>query len=104
MENERDCGIVSATYASRELGEQHRILSGIVLYLLRSGCNFANGGIHACTLWYMANLKSSRERDRTDRQREEIKKHLLKNGYDPMKCQHGSWKTNSLEQQYSNGN
>lgn len=88
MENESDCGIVAAMYESRELErkEQCRILEGIVLYLLRSGCNVANGGIHACVVWYMANLESSRELNPIDRQREEIKKLLLKNCYDPMKC------------------
>ncbi|KAF3398964.1 hypothetical protein DPV78_006463 [Talaromyces pinophilus] len=108
MENDRDCGIVTAMYDAHKRGEkeEHRILSGIVIYLLKSGCNVANGGIHACAVWCMANLKKSRELDRpfgTDRQREEIKRLLLKNGYDPKKCQHGCWKARSLERRYFNG-
>lgn len=108
MENERDCGIATAMYAGHILAEkeERRILSGIVIYLLRHGCNVANGGIHACAVWCMANLTKSRELDRpfgTDHQRKEIKRLLLKNGYDPKKCQHGCWKARSLERKYFSG-
>lgn len=52
MENERDCGIVSVMYWGHTCGEkeERRILSGIVIHLLRSGCNVANSGIYACAL------------------------------------------------------
>ncbi|KAF3395527.1 hypothetical protein DPV78_008596 [Talaromyces pinophilus] len=99
MENERDCGIATAMRRSHDVGdiEQRRILSGIVIYLLKSGCNVANGGIHACALWFMANLEQPRPFG-TDRQREEIKRLLFKNGYDPKECQHGCGEAHSLEQ------
>jgi ankyrin repeat protein len=52
MENERDCGIVSVMYWGHTCGEKEErwILPGIVIQLLRFGCNVANGGIHACAL------------------------------------------------------
>jgi hypothetical protein len=49
------------------------------------------------------NLKNTRWLNRefgTYCQREEIKRLLLKNGYDPEKCQHGCWDADSLAQRY----
>lgn len=103
MENERDCGIVTAMYRDHIIGWE------IVIYLLKSGCNVANGGIHACALWSMAHLGSLEERQQDA---EDIKRLLLQNGYDPNKCRHGCWeavqtyrrgKARSLEQSYNRG-
>ena len=103
MENESDCGIATAMRYSHKIGvgdiKQRQILTGIVIYLLKSGCNVANGGIHACAVWFMANLEEPRPFEfGGDRQREEIKRLLLKNGYDPKKCQHGCGEAHSLKQ------
>lgn len=61
MECERDCGIVTLLSSCgrwQDTGGSAGV--DIVLYLLRSGCNVANGGIHACALWRIAKLSGSR--------------------------------------------
>lgn len=92
MECERDCGIATLLSSCGSWwGIERDAGVDIVLYLLRSGCNVANGGIHACALWRLAKYSGLiGYRDyATPHQQEEIMSLLLENGYDPEKrCPH----------------
>ncbi|QKX59347.1 uncharacterized protein TRUGW13939_06481 [Talaromyces rugulosus] len=96
MECERDCGVVTLLYKRGSWDEKERDdpYLGILTHLLRSGCNVANGGIHACALWGLAKYSGSEGHRSyaTSHQREEIMGLLLENGFDQKKCQHGCFK------------
>lgn len=99
MESERDCGIVTLLSRNGDWHDDHEGRNrnpsmDRVMYLLRSGCNVANGGIHACALWALAQYSGSKGHRwyATSREREEIMTHLLKNGFDKKKCKHGCFK------------
>lgn len=92
MEGERDCGIVTLLFKSSSWrGTEKSTGVNIALYLLRSGCNVANGGIHACALWRIAKYSGSKglKDYLTPHQQKEVIDLLLEKGFDRKRCQHG---------------
>lgn len=96
MECERDCGAVTilSSHGWWDAIETDPYLD-IIKYLLRSGYNVANGGVHACALWCLVKYSGSKGHRcyATSRGRMEIMSLLLKYGFDQKKCRHGCFKT-----------
>jgi Ankyrin repeats (3 copies) len=100
MESERDCGVVNALFHRKPGEESGEFDPKIVTYLLESGCNVANGGLHACALWRILNEPDNSGQRRnhcsryfmaTQKEKNQIIKLLRKNGFDKKKCRHGCW-------------
>jgi ankyrin repeat protein len=110
MEKERDCGIVSALYHHHRSQETNNTEPGvgIVMHLLESGCNVANGGLHACALWRIVHASGTVRGgcDLTRTQQNRIIKLLKKNGFDQKKCRNKCWEgefNKMLEGQLNSG-
>jgi hypothetical protein len=102
MECERDCGAVrllsvGCSWNKNYIDTDHL---DIIMYLLRSGCNVANGGIHACALWALVKYSGKlggKQNPRwhyvaTTRQRKALMSLLRENGFNQRKCPHGCFK------------